>query len=276
MAKLTKTQAREHLAALALLSKPSLSLDERWEVLEKYREDAEHPNALDGAFFTPLGLARDFGIEVPACRRLIDLCAGIGTLAYMHSRAYRAWGTGPFPEIVCVERNPAYVAVGRKLIPEATWIEADVFDLPKLGLGHFDVAISNPPFGAVRRSGRAPRHGGPEFEYAVIDLASDVADLGVFIVPQASAPFEFSGSRSYRETPDERHDRFRDATGIVLEAGCGIDCDHYRSEWRGVAPAVEIVLADFVEARLRRLPVQRSFFEGEPALSRPLASGAAR
>ncbi len=157
MAKLTKTEATGHLAALALLNRSSLSPDERWEILEKYREDAEHANVLDGAFFTPVGLARDFGIEVPACRRLIDLCAGVGALAYMHSRAYRARGSEPVPEIVCLERNPDYVAVGKILIPEAVWIEADVFDLPKLGLGHFDVAISNPPFGSVTHLG--PRGG---------------------------------------------------------------------------------------------------------------------
>jgi tRNA1(Val) A37 N6-methylase TrmN6 len=47
------------------------------------------------------------------------------------------------------------------LLPEAHWINADVFDWRTLGLGRYDVAIANPPFGrsnvqATRRAIAAP------------------------------------------------------------------------------------------------------------------------
>jgi hypothetical protein len=36
------------------------------------------------------------------------------------------------PAITCVEINPDYPRVGGKLLPEATWISADIFDITGL------------------------------------------------------------------------------------------------------------------------------------------------
>src|SRR5690606_13034285 len=138
--KLSKQQAKLHQQAVALVrSGRALTLDERALVLENFHEGAEHMNGLAGAFFTPPGLARDFAIEVPECRRILDLCAGIGALADACSHKVQ--------EIVCVERNANYVEIGRAAVPGATWICADVFDVDTYRhLGPFDVVISNPPF----------------------------------------------------------------------------------------------------------------------------------
>src|SRR5207249_941216 len=149
---------------------------------------ASHINSVSGAFFTPPALARDLSIEVHG-RRVIDLCAGIGNLAFAVWHRHDC-DRGSLTHLTCVEINPDYVAVGKKIIPEATWIQANVFELPK-DMGHFDCAISNPPFGATKASGKSPRFTGNIFEYRVIDIASDIADYGVFIIPQVSAPFEY-------------------------------------------------------------------------------------
>lgn len=257
MSKLTKARAKAHQEACAILAKDRLSEDERWFVLENWQESATHINSVAGAFFTPPMLARDFAIEVGDLGSVIDLCAGMGTLAFM-VRNRHCWGrTGV--RLVCVEANPDYIAVGRKLLPEAEWVQADVFDLPNLG--HFDCAISNPPFGSTKRTGSAPRYAGRAFEYHVIDIASDLADYGVFIIPQASAPFSYSGKPVYEWRPGDEYKRFAETTGIALGANCGIDCSAYQGDWHGVAPAVEIVCADFAEARAARLPAQPSLFE---------------
>lgn len=249
MARLTKVQAKRHTEALKLLEKETLTFDEKLFVLENWREDATHINSVSGAFFTPQSLARDFAIEVSGAR-IIDLCAGIGSLAFAVSNRYD-FQHDPLKHIACVEINPDYVAVGRKIVPEATWILADVFSLPA-GLGHFDVAISNPPFGRTKRTGKTPRFTGREFEYAVIDIANDLAGDGVFIVPQASAPFEYSGKQYFRTKESEQYQRFHLQTSIALEPNCGIDTAACLSEWKGVTPVVEIVLADFEAARNAR------------------------
>lgn len=247
MSKLTKAQAKAHQEACDLLQKDVLTHDEKWFVLENWQESATHVNTVAGAFFTPPELARSFCIEV-AGRRIIDLCAGIGTLSFLYLEKC-CWG--PAPEITCVEINPDYIAVGRKLLPEARWVQASVFELP--ALGRFDFAISNPPFGNIQRGGKdAPRYRGRQFEYHVIDIASDLADHGAFIVPQMSAPFEYSGRRDFRVVKQEGYLAFEAKTGIELGANCGIDCSACQSDWHGVAPKVEIVTADFVEARARR------------------------
>lgn len=250
MAKLTKAQAKAHAAAEALLAvdRP-LTLDERFEVLDGWREDARHTNSMAGAFFTPWGLAMDAMLEVPLGSgpvTIVDLCAGIGTLA-LAALTRNAWNEHPV-EVTCVELNPDYLAVGRRLVPEATWVPASVFDLPA-ELGRFDVAISNPPFGAVPRSGaRGPRYSGNEFDLHVVDVAAGLADYGVFILPQGSCPFTYSGRPRHELQENRKTVRFREQTGIELHAGIGIDTSYYRNDWHGVSPTVEVAVADLTPA----------------------------
>src|SRR5262245_26291139 len=127
MAKLTKAEAKAHAQAEELLRKDVLTYDEKVFVLDNWHEGASHINGSAGACFTPTGLARDFAID--ACSgRTIDLCAGIGGLAFhVFWRSYYARERSePLAEIVCIERNPSSVEIGRKVLPEAKWICADV------------------------------------------------------------------------------------------------------------------------------------------------------
>lgn len=245
--KLTRGHAVAHRRACELVDLDrDLSEDEKWFVLEHFHESQTTLHSLDGAFFTPLGLARDLAIEVSG-DRIIDLCAGIGRLAWACRDPLRRLNNEPARELVCVERNPDYVRVGRKILPHATWIRADVFDVAAMGLDRFDCAIANPPFGRISRTGNAPGYRGGRFEYHVIALAAQLARRGVFIVPQASAPFRYSGQPNFRVEPDGEYRAFTQATGIELEHSCGIDTSSYAGDWRGVCPATEIVLCDFTE-----------------------------
>lgn len=246
MARLSKQQAKFHQQACELVAlNRDLTEDEKDFVLDNWQEAATATHNLDGAFFTPEGLARDLSIEV-AGDRVIDLCAGIGRLAYGCRDLWgRRWNDELARQFVCVEKNPDYVAVGRKILPEAEWICADVLDVPGMNLGRFDTAISNPPFGAIKRSGNAPGYTGGRFEYHVIAVASTLATFGAFIIPQNSAPFRYSGEHCYREEVAQECARFQEQTRIAMTAGAGFDTSIYREEWRGVAPKVEIVSCDF-------------------------------
>jgi len=117
--------------------------------------------------------------------------------------------------------------------------------LPNLGLGMFDSVISNPPFGRVSRDWSGPRYTGRDFEFHLIDLASDHARHGAFIIPQTSAGFQFSGSRCFEERKSSKYLSFEKQTGISLEPGCGIDTTFYKDEWNGVSPLVESCTVDF-------------------------------
>lgn len=247
MSKLSKRDAKLHNEAMALVrSGRALTEDEQALVLDQFQEGATHMNGLVGAFFTPRGLARDFAIEVVHSggsrrRKVLDLCAGIGGLSW-------ACEYGDEMDFVCVERNPDYVEVGRVVMPRATWVTASIFDVDAYKhLGPFDVVISNPPFGRIPAQGFEGKYTGASFELRTIELASRLGRRGVFIVPQSSAPFRYSGCQHFsrEETDDLR--KFREQTGLVLEPNCGIDTSIYRDEWHGTSPAVEIVLCDFTE-----------------------------
>ncbi|MFP5078284.1 methyltransferase [Rhizobium sp. YIM 134829] len=245
MAKLTEPQAKAHQQACDLLAKDVLTEDEKIFVLQNWQESASHINTVAGAFFTPFDLARDFAIETFA-GRVIDLCAGIGMLSFA-VKSKLAWESGSRLELTCVEINPDYVAAGRKILPEANWIQASVFDVIDMGLGSFDLAISNPPFGRISRpeGKRAPRYTGADFEFHVIDIAAHLASYGVFLLPQMSSGFRYSGSQEYRRDTSGKAFDFQQQTGIYLGPNCGIDTALYRDAWRGVSPVCEIVCCEF-------------------------------
>ncbi|HRE87519.1 MAG TPA: methyltransferase [Myxococcota bacterium] len=239
--KITKAQAKLHNEALGLVEASSsrrLTLDERAFIVEHYHEGATHMNGLAGAFFTPPGLARDFALHVSG-RRIVDLCAGIGGLSF-------ACCDDSVTDMICVELNPEYARVGRAVMPDARWIEGSVFDPETIRqVGRVDTAVSNPPFGAIPAAGFEGKYTGGLFEYRLIELASRIARGGAFIIPQMSAPFAYSGRPGFVHAESERSRRFTEQTGLVMEAGIGVDTAIYRNTWKGVSPICEIVVCDF-------------------------------
>jgi len=150
MAKLTKAQSRAHLQAEELLAKDVLTLDEKAFVYENWNEAVLHDNTSAGAFFTPMSLANDFKLEVPG-PRVLDICAGIGILSFCKLH-FQWYDPERKPQFTCVEISPDYVRVGRKLLPEATWICAEIFDVWQDLPRDFTTAIANPPFGNIRHA----------------------------------------------------------------------------------------------------------------------------
>lgn len=238
--KFTKPQIKAHREACELIEADRpLKDDEREFILDNWNEGATHVNSAAGAFFTPRALARDFAIEVGG-GSCIDLCAGIGSLAYaVEEKVGR---------LVCVELNPEYARVGRRIVPNAQWIVCSVFDSQVLALGMFRWAISNPPFGKIPSPGYVGPVTGADFEFRLIEIASRIAELGAFILPQMSTPFRYSGQQCYREEENDKARKFREQTGIRLAVGCGIDTAIHRHEWRGVSPVCEIALCEFEHA----------------------------
>jgi len=247
MAKLTKQESRNHQAAMELLEKDVLTDDEKEFVFANYHEGANTINGDAGAFFTPLDLAWEAALELGTApdntgRRIIDLCAGIGVLAYTTLLRHRG------ADVTCIEINPEYVRIGKKLVPEATWICMDVTDVEALRkLGRFHSAISNPPFGRVRtfRGSEGVRYHGGEAEFKVIDVASEIADEGVFIIPQQSSGFQYSGVQCFERRESDKYKAFCEQTGLALDIGMGIDTSFCAESWKGVKPVVELACVDF-------------------------------
>ena len=112
---------------------------------------------------------------------------------------------------------------------------ADVGNINEIQqLGHFDLAISNPPFGKVTtfKNAQAYRYTGNHAEYCVLDIASLIAKFGVFILPQTSAGFRFSGVQCYEVYQTEKYKRFSNETGLELDINIAIDTSTYEG-WKG-------------------------------------------
>jgi len=250
MAKLTKAEARAHAQAMEYLQQDQLTEEQKDFVFTHFHEAAYHVNGAAGAFFTPLELAWDFALDAvyndeQKQFRYLDMCAGIGVLSYCLLKRK------PGEQVTCVEINPDYVAVGKKLVPEARWICGDITDLAlQEQLGFFDCAYSNPPFGAVPsfKNKRGPHYSGQEAEYKVIDIASQLAKNGNFIIPQGSSGFKYSGHSSYERDETDKYKKFHAQTGIHLDLGLSIDttAEGY-GRWKTCNPRVEFVVAEFDE-----------------------------
>lgn len=246
--KLSKAQAKLHNQAVEITQQAELSHDEKIFVLENYHEGATNINGTAGAFFTPLSLGRSFNLETYSDKNVIDLCAGIGHLTWQMQR--QAEIEGRTAKFTCVEINPEYYEIGKKIIPHADWYLADVTDKffwDELMTGEkFSQAISNPPFGNIKTGVNTMplKYTGAQFEFKVVEIATIVADCGTFILPQMSTPFKYSGAAEKdgyyaKKGRSDKYDRFSHATGIEFAFNMGIDAK--TDEWKGVSPTCEIV-----------------------------------
>jgi hypothetical protein len=129
------------------------------------------------------------------------------------------------------------VQVGKRVLPEAVWIEGDVFHLDLLkGLGCFDTAISNPPFGTVVTVTKWVSVKGPA-HLAVAEIGCRLAYNGIMtIIPAVDSP------NGIRNRPTSKNlQRFQKAWPEISVSCQSIDTRLYRDDWKGASPDVEIV-----------------------------------
>ncbi|EPL8915696.1 methyltransferase, partial [Citrobacter freundii] len=220
MARVTKKESQLRLKVMELVhSDRQLTEDDKEFIFNNYRGDGI---GATGAFFTPEMLAWDFMLDAGCSDDCIELCAGIGRLSY-----YQFIRNKP-SHITCVELNPEYVLIGKRVLPQAEWITGDALQYTPDRF--YRVAYGNPPFGKINTSGAyTGRYTGSEFEYKIIDRAREYSSYGVWIVPQGSAGFKYSGHTYYdRSIQSAKYIKFEKDTGLILHPGVGIDTSIYR------------------------------------------------
>lgn len=248
MSKMSKQKLKLHNEALDLVRLDrELTMQEKEFVLASYKPYATHNVTETNAFFTPMVLAIAATIEMPNPDnsdkkvRVLDLCAGIGTLAFAYYHYSGYFCDRNKVEIVCVECEEEYVEVGKRILPEATWIQGDILDADILkNHGEFDCFISNPPFMNMR---------GMKGAYTVSAIGVKLSKYGVMIVPQCNCPFIYSGRNQYETAYNRDYDKFEDAELIKFSVSC-IDTeevyDDYdeKMKWDGVDVTTEIVIVE--------------------------------
>ncbi len=237
MARVTKKESQLRLKVMELVhSDRQLTEDDKEFIFNNYRGDGI---GATGAFFTPEMLAWDFMLDAGCSDDCIELCAGIGRLSY-----YQFIRNKP-SHITCVELNPEYVLIGKRVLPQAEWITGDALQYTPDRF--YRVAYGNPPFGKINTSGAyTGRYTGSEFEYKIIDRAREYSSYGVWIVPQGSAGFKYSGHTYYdRSIQSAKYIKFEKDTGLILHPGVGIDTSIYCDQWNGTKVTCESVLVDY-------------------------------
>lgn len=214
--KLSKPELAKHEQAVALLSKQRLTDDEALFVLRHW-----HPSAVSvtrgQSFFTPTGIAQSLAAVHGGGGRIVDACAGIGALAW-HMSAYGG-------DITCIESNPEFVEVGKKVLPGATWICGNVFEiLPMLPL--FDSAISNPPFGAMAKNSVPKHFQFKETHWAVIELLLRHTRQGATLVLPKGCDNE---ADLENPRPIGGYSKFRETYPLADLSPTAVDTEYYDS-----------------------------------------------
>ena len=249
MAKLSKQQSNLHLQSMDLVnSDKELTTDEKQFVLNNYNPNATNLTTISGAFFTPESIAQQFAIFSDPKGNIIELCAGIGSLSYwlleydqFSGRRPSGWMSAEIENLTCVEINPEYVTVGKKIIPGANWILGSVLNESLIKQIQFgDCVIANPPFGAIRSDEDRTwiRYNMKAyFDLNVVAIGTQIANAGCFILPKGRTSYDMD---KHEHITNELHDNFKKATGFMLELGSW-DLKEFQNDWIGAKPIVEFV-----------------------------------
>ena len=125
--KLSKQEIKLQKEVKALIdSDKKLHEDDLEYIYENFNPGFISDVTTHSAYFTPLDMAYDFALFAGRHGVCVDMCAGIGILTYA-AKIRDSWEKNITHQI-CIERNPDYLAIGKRLLPEADWILGDMFD----------------------------------------------------------------------------------------------------------------------------------------------------
>lgn len=240
--RLTRKQTKVHDDVMRILQGDRLTEDECDYVLDNFRPSATTNTTKSAAFFTPRSVAIEISVMCDCDDEIVvDLGAGIGSLA----RGLLDGGRRP-KKIVCIEQNPNFVAIGRKVVPEATWIEGDIFDQNLMSqLLTVGWVISNPPYGLKLPAYNWLAYQG-QSDLMAVEVGMRLAtNGGLFILPQTSVPWAFSGRQCYQEVSQRpaKLQKFMMANPHIQFDCVSVDMSVYKDAWVDGTSAVELVHA---------------------------------
>lgn len=246
--KLTKAELKLQKEVKALIdSDKKLTEDEIEFIYEKFNPAYIGDITSHSAYFTPLDMAYDFALFAGRYGVCVDMCAGIGMLTYA-AKIRDSWEHNITHQI-CIERNPDYITIGKRLLPHVHWIQGDMFDEDMWkGIvkqyGRIDSIVSNPPFGKVTKTDVDRswlKYQGADLDIASIEVALKFTNNVSMILPTGSVSFRYSGRPYYEDISNRKIDKLKKDTGLNFHmTNPGIDCSVY-SEFKNTKILVEIV-----------------------------------
>ena len=241
MARLTKPQEKKHDEALSLLSLNRKLKDEETEfVFRHYSAMATHRVAKGAIYFTPYEIASELAVmaRLQGGGRVIDYAAGIGVLTH-HMLISEYWDAKP-KHHVCVEIDPEFVEVGKKLLPRVEWVCGNIFDRELVqSLGTFTIGIANPPFGVVPSlaSGKVWLKAKVPAHLATVELMVRMCQYGGFVImPRVDQEYQPQTGR----LSDALQRLLTAFPGLHVGMCMDLDWDQY-PKWQGANPDTVIV-----------------------------------
>lgn len=259
MGRLSKQEWDMHERALNLVrSDANLTFDQKLDIIKYFRPSATNNVSKGGAFFTPYELAELMHEYTPPRGHIVDICAGIGILSLAISECNKAHRPYCDNQFTCIEINPDYVEVGKRLMPEANWIQADVYDKETwskmldwnvmFSNKKFDYAIMNPPFGRITavhgdKNKLKWLHYSGAADLMACEIVMRVAREGVAFIPQMSAQY----MHSYKVQPSQRYNtsinfmKFAELNPGINIASTPFEMEEFDHLWQGTHPKIEMV-----------------------------------
>jgi predicted RNA methylase len=171
------------------------------------------------------------------------MCAGIGGLTF--AARMRDYYHKDIRHSVCIERNPKFCEIDKRLVPKAEWICGDIFDKGiwddiKSRYGKINCVLSNPPFGKVTKTDADRKYTGSEIDMAAIEVALTVCKGRIdFILPHGSVDWVTSGVPYYRRVDCRKTSKLKKDIGEFYMDGSDVDTTTY--EFKGTNIRVECV-----------------------------------
>lgn len=247
MAKLSKADANNHNRAMDLVnSDKKLTEDEKEFILNKYNPNATNLTSIAGAFFTPKSIAIEFAHFADPKGVIVDLCAGIGSLSYWilkfdswSGRTPDGWASAEIEKLYCVEFNPEYATVGKRILPQATWIQGSCLNESIINqLPFADCVISNPPFGSINSNDNInwiKYNSKANFDLNIVSIGTQIANAGCFILPKGKTCYDVD---KHEAIETGIHQEFLEKTGFMIQPSSW-DLSEFENDWYGAKPKIE-------------------------------------